>query len=48
MLETVRRVLARPFRPTTVRECRHCGTSLSAAADVCPACDSTEIATYVL
>ena len=31
-----------------VRECRHCGTTLQTGADECPACESEQIATYVI
>jgi len=32
----------------TIRECRRCGTTVEAETDACPACESTEIATYRL
>ena len=48
MLDTVRVALGRPRRGQTVRECRHCGTSLRRRAAECPACESTEIAIYRL
>ena len=36
-----------PFgRPETLFECRRCGTSLEAAVEACPECDSGEIASY--
>jgi len=31
---------------TVVRECRHCGTNVSAGTAQCPTCDSDEIVTY--
>lgn len=31
---------------TVVRECRHCGTNVSAETAQCPTCDSNEIVTY--
>lgn len=33
-------------RPETLFECRRCGTSLDAAVEVCPECESAEIASY--
>ena len=33
-------------RPETLFECRRCGTSLEAAVEVCPECESAEIASY--
>lgn len=34
--------------PTTVHECRHCGTSVEPEAGECPQCGSGEVATYEL
>lgn len=31
-----------------VRECRHCGTAPETDTDECPACESDQIATYVI
>ena len=31
---------------TVVRECRHCGTNVSAGTARCPTCGSDEIVTY--
>lgn len=31
---------------TIVRECRHCGTNVSAGTERCPTCESDEIVTY--
>lgn len=31
---------------TVVRECRHCGTNVSAGTAQCPTCDSDDIVTY--
>lgn len=33
-------------RPETLFECRRCGTSLEAAVEACPECNSAEIASY--
>lgn len=48
MLDTVRLALGRPSRSGTFYECRHCGTSLARPDDDCPACDSSEVASYEL
>ena len=31
---------------TVVRECRHCGTNVSAGTAQCPTCEGDEIVTY--
>ncbi len=33
---------------STLRECRNCGLKVDSDDDVCPACASTEIASYTL
>jgi rubrerythrin len=32
----------------TIVECRRCGTTLSRGSSVCPVCESTDIAVYVI
>ncbi len=48
MLDTVRIALGRPARRGTHHECRHCGTTVARNEAECPACESTEFATYEL
>lgn len=48
MLDTVRLALGRSARQQTHFECRNCGTALPHDNGECPACQSTEIASYEL
>lgn len=48
MLDTVRRALVRPLNRRTRYECRDCGTTVRHANAECPACESTDIASYDL
>lgn len=48
MLDTVRAALGRLARPDTFDECRNCGTAVPPDEDACPACGSTDVATYEL
>jgi rubrerythrin len=44
MIELVLEVVWR--RPSTVYECRHCGTTVTAHASRCPRCGYDEIAVF--
>ncbi|WP_232701343.1 hypothetical protein [Halobacterium wangiae] len=35
-------------RPRTIRECRHCGTTVGSQRDACPECGTDGIACYRL
>lgn len=48
MLDTVRVALGRRPRSATRYECRRCGTAVPREDAACPACESTEVATYEL
>jgi uncharacterized OB-fold protein len=45
MLETVKRVLGQSNRELVV-ECHQCGLNVDPGAELCPVCNSTEIAQY--
>lgn len=48
MLETVRLALDRIARSPKHYECRRCGTGLQRSNAECPACESSEVASYEL
>jgi rubrerythrin len=45
MIQTVRRILSRTTEESVV-ECRDCGANVEPETDICPICNSTEIASY--
>jgi len=38
----------RASNPSTLYECRHCGTTLSEDAETCPTCGGEDVACYQL
>ena len=45
MIQTVKRILSRTTEESVV-ECRNCGVNVEPGADICPICNSSEIASY--
>jgi len=46
LAETLRGVVG--TRTTTLYECRHCGTTLSADTETCPTCGEEDVVCYQL
>jgi anaerobic ribonucleoside-triphosphate reductase len=45
MIQTLKRLVLRSV-PTSISECRNCGTSVGLESESCPECGSSEIASY--
>ncbi len=46
MIELVKALLFGTAEPTVIRECRRCGTSVSASVTHCPKCGADAIVQY--
>jgi len=46
--QLLHRLFTRQDEPTTIYECRHCGTTVDSQTDSCPYCGPTEIIEYEL
>ena len=48
VLDALREYLRRFREPSTVHECRRCGTTVDSETESCPTCGGAEIAVYEL